>query len=163
MDNTSLIDEMALERTAKDMFGVAFEIDSIIARRIDCGLNAQATFFLSKKHQLYCFIEGPARLTLGDVQKMARHMGVRVETYLPPRGQPNYFDDVARRKFINVYPGRHDITSEDLRYYRTLVSYHPGLLLISDVRDGTIYCADHDARTGWRPAVKFAYRRIRTS
>ena len=35
--------------------------------------------------------------------------------------------------------------------------------LIEEVRDGTLYQADHDARGGWRPATKFTYRRIKTS
>ena len=163
MDNDNTVDELALERTAKNLFGVAVAVDKIIARRIACGQNAQATFFLSKKRQLYCHIEGPARLVLGDVRKMAARMGVRAEMYMPPKGRPNYFDEIAREKFLDVYPGRHDIQPSDLVFYRTLAPYHPALLLISEVKNGVIYCADHDAHGGWRPAAKFAYRRIRTS
>ena len=94
---------------------------------------------------------------------MATRMGVRVEMFVPPRGRPMYFDDVARRKFVAIYPGRRDIQPDDLRYYRTLAPYCPALLIINEVKDDMIYCADHDARTGWRPAVKLAYRRILTS
>ena len=163
MNNDRLVDEIALERAAKDLFAISLDVEKIVARRIACGQNAQATFFLSKKRQLYCYIEGPARLGLGDVRKMAARMGVRVEMYVPPKGHPNYFDEIGRRKFLDVYPGRRDIQAEDLTFYRTLAPYCPALLLVSEVKNGTIYCADHDARTGWRPAVKFAYRRIRTS
>lgn len=163
MNNDQLVDDLALESVSEEAFGMPLEVDKIIVQRIDCGQNAQATFFLSKKRQLYCYIEGPVHLTLGDIKKMAARMGVRVEMYVPPRGRPTYFDDIATRKFVSIYPGRRDIQPDDLRYYRTLAPYCPALLLINEVKDDMIYCADHDARTGWRPAVKFAYRRILTS
>ena len=161
--NNDALDDLAIERTVKDLFGVSLEVGKVLARRIDCGQAAKATFFLSSKKQLYCYIEGPSRLALGDIKKMAVRMGVRPELFFPPKGQPNYFDDIAYDRFIEVYPGRHDISSDDLRFYRTLAPYCPALFSVSEVKNGTIFCADHDARTGWRPAVKFAYRRIRTS
>ena len=163
MESDQLVDSLVLERAANELFGMPIEVDAIVAQRLDCGQNAQATFFLSKKRQLYCYIEGPAHLTLGDIKKMATRMGVRVEMFVPPRGRPMYFDDVARRKFVAIYPGRRDIQPDDLRYYRTLAPYCPALLIINEVKNDMIYCADHDARTGWRPAVKLAYRRILTS
>lgn len=163
MDNDILLDDLALERAAKEKFGLALEVGKVIARQIDCGQAARATFFLSGKKQLYCYIEGSPGFSLGDIKKMLTRMNVRPETFFPPKGYPNYFDDVARRKFLKVYPGRRDIQAEDLRFYRTLAPYCPALVSIGEVKNGVIFCADHDARTGWRPAVKFAYRRIRTS
>jgi hypothetical protein len=35
--------------------------------------------------------------------------------------------------------------------------------MISEVKNGEIYQYDADARGGWRPHAKFAYRRIKTS
>ena len=161
--NDDLFDAAAIEQIAKDRFGVSLDVGSVVARRIDCSQAAQATFFLSTKKQLYGFIEGSPQLTLGDIRKMAVRMGVRPETFFPPKGQPQYFEEVAREMFVRVYPGRHDISEDDLRFYRTLVPYCPALFLVEEVKNGMIYCADHDARSGWRPAAKFVYRRIRTS
>lgn len=161
--NSEIYDDLALEREAKDRFGFASEVGQVIVRNVEVGHGAKATVYLTKKKQLICYIHGPARLLLGDVSKIAARMGLKVEMYVPPKGQPHYFEEVGRRKFREVFPGRTHVTGDDLTYYRTLAPYCPALLLISEVKDGHIYQADSDARTGWRVAAKFAYRRIKTS
>jgi len=161
--NGDMYDDLALERSAKELFGMTFEIDNVIIRNIDVGKAAQATVFLTKKKQLLCFIHGPAKLLFADVKKIASRMGLKVEMYVPPKGRPHYFDEVGEHKFRDVFPGREHLQASDLVFYRTLAPYSPALLLIEEVKDGTIYRADSDARSGWRPAVKFSYRRIKTS
>jgi hypothetical protein len=163
MNSGDIFDDFALERIAKEQFGVALEVDKVIARNLEVGHSAKATLYLTKKKQLYCYIEGPARLLLGDVKKIATRVGIKPEMFFPPKGRPNYFDEVGREKFTDVFPGRKEIHDSDLVFYRTLAPYCPALILVNEVKDGTIYCADSDARGGWRPAAKFAYRRIKTS
>lgn len=163
MNSGDLFDDFALEKAAKEKFGVTVEIDKVIARNLDAGNSTHATVFLTSKKQLYCYIEGPARLQLGDIRKLAARIGIKAEMYFPPRGRPNYFDEIGRDKFREVFPGRKDVSDSDIVYYRTLAPYNPALILVNEVKDGTIYRADHDASTGWRPAVKFTYRRIKTS
>lgn len=90
-------------------------------------------------------------------------MGIKIEMYVPPKGQPDYFDKLGRNKFKEVFPGRDHISAADIVFYRTLAPYCPALLLISEIKDGHIYQADSDARSGWRVGAKFAYRRIKTS
>jgi len=158
-----MYDDLALERSAKELFGMTFEVSKVIVRNANVGGAAQATVFLTKKKQLLCYIHGPAKLLLADVKKIASRMGFKVELYMPPKGRPHYFDEVGERKFRDVFPGRAHVSASDLVFYRTLAPYSPALLLISEVKDGTIYQADSDARSGWRPAAKFAYRRIKTS
>ena len=161
--NGDIYDDLALEREAKERFGMAVEVDQVIVRNADVGKSARATVYLTKKKQLICYIHGPARLLLSDVKKIANRMGLRAEMYVPPKNRPNYFDDIGRQRFAEVFPGRGNITSADIVFYRTLAPYCPALLLVSEVKDGHIYQADSDSRSGWRPAVKFAYRRIKTS
>ncbi|MEO5949600.1 MAG: hypothetical protein ABIP74_04285 [Candidatus Saccharimonas sp.] len=163
MNNGDLLDDFAIEKSAKEQFGVSLEVDKVIARNIDVGNSMRATLFLTNKKQFYCYINGPARLVYGDVRKLAVRIGLKVEMFFPPKGRPQYFDEIGKDKFREVFPGRHEVRTEDIVYYRTLAPYSPALLLISEVRDGTIYRADSDARSGWRPAVKFAYRRIKAS
>jgi len=163
MDNQALLDDLALEKSAKERFGVTLDVDSVLARHIDVGQAAHATLFLSSKKQLYCYIDGPSRLLLSDIKKIASRIGIKVELYFPPKNQPSYFDEIGRQKFREVFPGRKDVHESDIVFYRTLAPYCPALMLVSEVKDGVIYCADHDARGGWRPAVKFTYRRIKTS
>lgn len=163
MNTGDMFDDFTLEREMKDCFGVGVDVDKVIARGIDVGQSARATVFLSKKKQLYCYVYGPTRLLLSDVKKIMSRIGLKVELYLPPKGQPHYFDEIGRAKFKIVFPGRKDVTEEDLVFYRTLAPYTPALALIEEVSGGVIHQADHDARGGWRPAVKFTYRRIKTS
>lgn len=161
--NGDIYDDLALEREAKERFGLPVEVDQVILRGADVGKSAKASVYLTKKKQLICYIYGPSRLLLSDVQKIATRMGLKVEMYVPPKGQPDYFDKLGRNKFKEVFPGRDHISAADIVFYRTLAPYCPALLLVSEIKDGHIYQADSDARSGWRVGAKFAYRRIKTS
>lgn len=157
------IDYIALERAAKERFGFAADVDKIILHDVDVARSVRATVYLTKKKQLLCYIHGASKLNYGDIRKIISRMGLKAELYIPPRGRPKYFDEVALTQFKSVFPGRNPVADEDLSYYRTLASYNPALVLIHEVRDGHIYQFDPDARTHWRVATKFAYRRIKTS
>lgn len=155
--------DMALERMAKDHFGLVAEIDQVILREVSVSRTAQASVFLTKKKQLLVYIHATSKLLLSDVQKIIARMGLKAELYFPPKGQPEYFDEIGRIKFRDVFPGRGHIRDEDIRYYRTLSLYNPALVLISEVKNGEIYQYDSDSRDSWRVGARFAYRRIKTS
>jgi hypothetical protein len=161
--NDEIYDDMALERIAKDRFGLDIDISQVIVRQADVSRSATATVFLTKKKQLFVYIHGHSKLLLSDVKKMVARMGLKAELYLPPRGQTDYFDVIGREKFREVFPGRGHISEEDIIFYRTLAPYNPGLVLISEVKNGEIYRYDSDSRANWRVAAKFTYRRIKTS
>lgn len=158
-----IYDDMALERLCKERFGIEADIAQIILRRVDVSRSATATVFLSKKKQLFVYIDGHSRLLLGDVKKIVARMGLRAELYFPPKGQTDYFDVIGREKFRTVFPGRGHISDDDILFYRTLAPYSPALVLINEVKNGEIYHYDSDAKSGWRLGAKFAYRRIKTS
>ena len=161
--NGEIYDDMALERIAKERFGLDIDITQVIVRQVEVSRTATATVFLTKKKQLLAFVTGPSRLLLGDVKKIITRMGLKAELYFPPKGQPDYFDTIALSKFHEVFPGRGHVTDADLMFYRTLAPYNPALILIGEVKNGEIYQYDSDARGNWRTAAKFAYRRIKTS
>lgn len=154
---------MALEEAAKKYFGRNVDVQKIVVEDVDVGMSSRASVYLTSKKHLYCYIHGPSKLLLGDVKKIVARMGLRAELYLPPKGRPTYFDDIGRDKFKEVYPSHRDPSSGQLVYYRTLAPYMPALVLVSEVKNGEIYCHDADSRSKWRVAAKFAYRRIRTS
>lgn len=158
-----MYDDMALERIAKEQFGVDADISQVIVRQVDVSRTATATLFLTKKKQLFLYVSGHQKLLLSDIKKIVSRMGLRAELYFPPKGQPDYFDHVGREKFAAVFPGRGHISDDDITFYRTLAPYNPALVLISEVKDGHVYQHDSDTRGGWRVATKFAYRRIKTS
>ncbi len=158
-----MYNDMALERVCKERFGLDIEVAQVILRDAEVSRTTTATVFLSKKKQLLVFVHGQSRLLLGDVKKIVTRMGLKAELYVPPKNQPDYFDEIGREKFRQVFPGRGVITAEDILFYRTLAPYNPALILISEVKNGEIHCYDSDTRGGWRVAAKFAYRRIKTS
>jgi hypothetical protein len=158
-----IYDDFALERIAKEQFGVDVDISQVIVRQVDVSRTATATVFLTKKKQLMVFVSGHSKLLFSDVKKIMVRMGLKAELYFPPKGQHDYFDRIGREKFKNVFPGRGHVSDADIIFYRTLAPYNPALVLISEVKDGHIYQHDSDARDGWRVAAKFAYRRIKTS
>lgn len=161
--NAQKMETMALEQAAKSGFGMILDVDTVIAHEIDVSNTGTASVFLTKKKQLLCYIHAQSHLTLGDIRKIIARMGLKAELYLPPKGHPHYFDDIGVAKFREVFPGRTPAGEHDLAYYRTLAPYNPALVMIAEVSNGVIMQHDRDARTGWRPSVKFAYRRIKTS
>lgn len=161
--NDQLYDDVALERQMKAQFGLDTEIESMIGRRIPVGRNATASLFLTNKKQLFLYVYGESRLLLSDIKKIVSRVGLIAELYMPPKGRPNYFDEVGTAKFVEVFPGRKVTSPEDIIFYRTLAPYSPALIQIREVKDGTIYQYDSDARGQWRPHTKFSYRRIMTS
>lgn len=158
-----IYDDIAIERTCKDKFGTSFEISKVIVRGVPVSRTADATVFLTKKKQLYVYISGRSRLVLSDITKIVSRMGLKAELYLPPVGNPDYFNVIGREKFEQVFPGRSYVNNDELRFYRTLAPYNPALALIHEVKNGEIFKYDSDTKGGWRLAARFAYRRIRTS
>lgn len=161
MDNQ--LNTLALEHSAKTNFGLELKVSKIIVHEIDVARAVKASLFLTNKKQLYCYIHGHSKLLLSDVRTIVARMGLKAELYLPPKGMPQYFDDIGKAKFQEVFPGRDNISAQDIAFYRTLASYNPALIQVSEVKNGEIYQFDSDAHGDWRVAARFAYRRIRTS
>lgn len=153
----------ALEKSIKDRFGLSLKISQLIAKDVDVSRTAKATVFLTNKKQLYVYISAHSRLLLGDISKITSRMGLKADSFIPPAGKKDYFNEIGRDKFQQVFPGRANIGEDEIRYYKTLAPYSPALVQISEVKYGEIYRYDSDTRGNWRVATKFAYRRIRTS
>ena len=160
--NDQVYNDIELERTLKSAFGVDAEVDAVIGRRFPVSRTAEATLFLTKKKQLFLYVSSQSKLLLSDVQKIVSRTGLKAEVYLPPKGRPHYFDEVGTQLFRKVFPGRTNISAQDIAFYRTLTPYSPALVLISEVKDGVVNQFDSDNAVGWRLLVKFAFRRIKT-
>ena len=161
--NEQVFHDFALEKNIKAQFGIVAEIDSVIARSFPVSRTTDATLFLTKKKQLFLYIDGQSKLLLSDVQKIVSRVGLKAELYFPPKGRPNYFDEVGTLKFREIFPGRSSINPQDIAFYRTLSPYSPALILITEVKNGMVYQYDSDSSGEWRPNTKFTYRRIKTS
>ena len=161
--NDQIYDDVALERAIEARFGVHADLDTVIARRFPVGRSLEGTLYLTKKKHLLLYIDGEARLSLADVRKIVGRAGLQAEVYFPPKGRPHYFEEIGRRKFNEVFPGRKLVSDHDIAFYKTLAPYSPALVMIREVKDGTVYQYDSDARGDWRAHTKFSYRRITTS
>ena len=96
MDFGNHMDVAYVQKALAARFGVQLVIDRVVARNIAAGLAAKASVFFATDGQLYCLVYGPSRLLLGDVKKITVRIGLRAETFFPPRGQPEYFDEFAK-------------------------------------------------------------------
>jgi len=161
--SNKMYDELALERSIKERFGVEIDVRQTIVAHSPVSRTAEATLFLTNKKQLYVYISGQSKFLLGDIKKLVSRMGLKAELYFPPKGRPLYFDEIGRSKFHEVFPGRSNVSNDDIIFYRTLSPYNPALVLISEVKNGEVYQFDTDASGQWRLAAKFTYRRIKTS
>lgn len=161
--DTEIYDDIALEQISKQQFGLPIDISHVVARHIPVSPTAYATVFLTTKKQLYAYIAAQAITSLSDIRKIITRMGCEAELFVPPKGRPNYFDDIGKEKFREVFPGRSNPSHDDIRYYRTLAHYNPALVQIREIRNGELYQYDSDSKGNWRTAAKFAYRRIKTS
>lgn len=160
--NAEIAADIAIEELVKAQFGLQIDIKQMVARDIPVSHTAVANVFLTSKHQLFALIQAKSVMTFGDVRKIARNMGLEVSSYLSPGHDETYFNKIARDKFRQVFPGRHDITEDELRYYRTLVPYNPALLKIEAITGGAIRQFDSHDSSEWRVAAKFAYKQITT-
>lgn len=160
--NEDIYDDIAIEGIVRDKFDLKIDIKKVVLREAPTSHTTKASVFMTTKNQLYVLINGRSPLTLGDVRKLIKRMGLVADAYLPPAHQPNYFDRIAEDKFKEVFPGRRPTNEHDLRFYRLLVPYNPALIRIAEVPDGVIRQFDSSDSSNWRPAAKLAYRRIKT-
>jgi hypothetical protein len=160
--DSGLYDDLALEEGVKEYFKLSLAIKDILLRDIPVSHTMTATVFLSDKNQLYVYIDGKSRTKLADIKKIVARMGVKPLTYIPPRGDKDYFMRIAKVHFNNTFPGRRHISDHDLDYYKTLCSYSPALVQVEEVIKGMINQYDTDSPTQWRPALRYSYRRIMT-
>jgi hypothetical protein len=158
--NEQLTSKLAVEAIVKDRFGLQLSVKQLVTDDIPVSHTAVASVFLTPKHQLFALLHAKGTLTLGDVEKMAKKMGLVVDEYLPPHHDNGYFNDRARDRFKEIFPGRHTIDETELRFYRKLVPYNPALLRIGAVKDGLIRQFDAHDSSEWRVAAKFAYKQI---
>ena len=161
--NTAGYDELTLKSAVRQGFGLDADIQTVILPCVNVSRTGLATVFLTTEKELLVYIESSTTMLLADVKKIISRMGLKADLFIPPRGQPRYFDDIGREKYHKVFPGLKITSDNDLTYYRTLAPYNPALVSILEVKDGFIYQFDPDARGQWRVGTKFHYRRVLTN
>ena len=156
-----ITDNIAVEELVKAQFGLQVDVKQMIAQDIPVSHTAVATVFLTPKHQVFALIRAQSPLTYGEVKKMAKKMGLEVSEVVPPGHDTQYFRKLASEKFREVFPGRTQVSDDDLRYYTTLVPYNPALLRVESIAGGVIKQFDSHDSSEWRVAARFAYKQIK--
>ncbi len=159
--NEALLDDLAIEKTCKDHFDRTVDVADVIVRGMPVGVATRATMFVTTKGQVFLLIVSQSSLVLDDVRKIVHRMQCEAEVFIPPHGEPDYFDRIGRVKFKNMFPGKPIVGDDDLRYYRNLAPYNPALVLINRVK-GEIRGFEVESKM-WRKAKDFAYSKIKTT
>lgn len=108
--NDEITGDIAIEELVKSQFGLQVEVKQMVVRGIPVSHTAVASVFMTPKHQVFALLQARSPLTLGEVRKIAKKMNLEVETFLAPGHDDEYFNRIAREKFRQVFPGRHDIS-----------------------------------------------------
>ncbi len=159
--NDEIFGDIAIEKTCHERFGITFDIAEVIVRAVPVGITAQGTLFKTTNNQLLLYVASQAAQLLDDVQKIVSRMNLEAETYLPPRGEAEYFDRIGRDKFKVMFPGKHINSEDDIRYYKNLAPYNPALVRVARVK-GEVRAYDPQSRT-WHKVKDYAYSKIRAN
>lgn len=159
--NDAMLDDIAIEKSCKERFDVALNISDVIVRGVPTGTATRATIFATANRQLYAYFTSQSSLVLDDVRKMIHRMQCEAEIFVPPHQEVGYFDRIGRQKFKIMFPGKHIISEDDLRYYKNLAPYNPALVLLSKIK-GEIRGYDAESHL-WRKVKDYTYSKIKPS
>lgn len=158
-----MVDDIKSYKTLKDALSSQFsftnKISEILLNNVPISPSANATVFFDSNNNLFIYVYTNSKLNLADIRGAISKMGLRPLVYLPPKGDPDYFDSAARQKYQRVFPSRKSISDNDLEYYRTLVPYAPALVQISEIKDGAIKTYSPDTHGSWRVVIKQTYKK----
>ena len=98
--NTAGYDELTLKSAVRQGFGLDADIQTGILPCVNVSRTGLATVFLTTEKELLVYIESSTTMLLADVKKIISRMGLKADLFIPPRGQPRYFDDIGREKNI---------------------------------------------------------------
>jgi hypothetical protein len=155
-----IFEDVAIERTTKDKFGVSIDIAEVVVRSISVGIASKATIFKTTNGQVWLYIVSQSTQLLDDVQKIINRMNVEADLFAPPYGEADYFNRVGREKFKVMFPGKPVHGEEDLRYYKKLALYNPALVRLTKIK-GEIRSYDPQGK-GWHKVKDYAYSKIKT-
>ncbi|HVI69533.1 MAG TPA: hypothetical protein VM581_03675 [Magnetospirillaceae bacterium] len=159
--NEALLDDLAIEKTCKEQFDRTLDVADVIVRGMPAGVATRATLFVTTKGQVFLFVVSQSSLVLDDVRKIVHRMQCEAEVFVPPHGEQEYFERIGRAKFKVMFPGKHIVGEDDLRYYKNLAPYNPALILLSRVK-GEVRGFEVESKT-WRKAKDYTYSKIRTT
>ena len=159
--NDAILDDLAIEKSCKERFGVTVDVTDVIVRAVPAGVATRATIFVTTNHQVYAYIVSQSGMVLDDVRKIIRRMELEADIFVPPHGEAGYFDRIGRSKFKIMFPGKAIVGEDDLRYYKNLAPYNPALVRLSKIK-GEIRGFEVESKS-WRKVKDYTYSKIKPS
>lgn len=157
--NSDLFTDLAITETINEHFLRKVEVSRMLVRDLQTGNTTHASIFRVKGGTIYALIRSVHSLTLGDVSRMLKNIGITPGEFVPPGSDPAYFDEKAIEKYKTVFPGKPIANgSPELRYYRTLVPYTPALVQVERI-GGELREYDPLSRQ-WQVVKRLSYARI---
>lgn len=159
--NDAILDDLAIEKSCKERFGVTVDVTEVIVRAVPVGVATRATVFVTANRQVYVYIASQSGMVLDDVRKIIRRMELEADIFVPPHGEAAYFDRIGRSKFKIMFPGKAIVGEDDLRYYKNLAPYNPALVRLSKIK-GEIRGFEVESKS-WRKVKDYTYSKIKPS
>lgn len=132
--NDEIFDDLAIEKTCQQIFGIKLDIKEAIVRNVTTGITSKATLFKTTSNAHYLYVVSQSSMLRADVEKIVRSMELVPAQFMPPYRDEEYFKRVGIIKFKAMFPGKHIMSNDDTRYYETLASYNPALVRIAKVK-----------------------------
>jgi len=141
------------------LFHVYLPVTRFLGEDIETGPHSYAVLFESGRDTYALLMAAPGHeQTLGDVQRIAKGMGVKVQRFFPPEADPLYFYHEGVKHFQKAYPARKQWNKDDIRFYQSLASYSPALIRISAINGSIRRFNVH--RNEWQTAFEYSFRKI---
>lgn len=156
--NDEIFSDTAIERACREAFNLRLNISEVIIRDVPTSYTATATVFKTSPNMVYVYITSQSKLLLADVKKMLRGMNIDAEGFIAPHGDKDYFTRIGTEKFKTMFPGKHIMSDDDIRYYQTLAPYNPALIRVARIK-GDIR-GFHFESQSWRKVKDYAFNKI---
>lgn len=159
--NEDIFHDISLEKIIGREFDLQLDIIEVIARDVTVGITAKGTVFKTPQNTHYLYITSQGGLNFGDVKRIVRSMGLEPDTFLPPRGDTEYFRRIGIEKFKQMFPGKYLMGDDDTRYYETLAAYNPALVRLAKIKGEIL---GYTIATGqWHKVKPYAYTKMKVS
>lgn len=109
------------------------QVTDVLFDDIQTGDNSYATIFRTADHKMFILHEDKDPITLFEVQRRMKLLGVKTRGVLSPLGDKTYFTNQGRQIFLQTYPGRTTATDEEKSFYESQSLYNPAIMLVANI------------------------------
>lgn len=147
-----------IEKVCKDQFNVDLNVKGILIGNANTSKNSHTTVFKTNHGNIYALCVSDAPMMLADMASIIKSMGMKADTFLPPNGDKEYFEQAGSNIFQTVFPSHKMPQNTETSYYQTLSKYNPALVRISRI-DGEIRQYNDQLRR-WSKVLELSYTRM---